>query len=759
MKILHWLRGSTLILLLMPGLIYADDRAVIQKLKNLDVQALLEVEVNLDDAFDIFAALLKRQPVKVATGTLQSAARAPAVTSVITAQDIEAMGARDLDAVLESLPGLHVNRNYIGHNPQYTLRGTPSDVQILMLVNGISIDTLYTGGRNYVWGGMPVSQIARIEVIRGPGSAVYGADAFVGVINIITKNRDDIDGTEVGARYGSNHTYDAWMLHGTRWGAIDVAAMLEYQSTDGDNPWIASDGQTAIDRQLAIFGAPAVSYAPDQLNKARKGIDARLDLSQGLWRLRMGYQARRDVGLGFTVNQVLDPTASQDDDRFSADLSYHNPLLAQNWDVRAQLSYQDMRSTSRDDQRVLPPGATTRVDCSAPQQAQDPRCQALPPYCNPMVDFSFSCLIFNHYPDGLIFNGAFKERQTRFSASALYFGLPNHVLRIGAGYYYGDLYGIEHYVNTDPLTGNALPGGQFTDFSDTPYSFLPEETRSNWHVFAQDSWRFKPDWELTAGLRYDSYSDFGATFNPRLALVWQTSPSLSTKLLYGRAFRAPSFVELYTRNNIAAQGNPDLDAETIDTAELAFDYFINERWHAALNLFTYTWRDAILFVPNASGALTAQNAGQQDSWGVEFEFRGKLTPRLSVLGNYAYQNSRDQQHNQVARVPQHSAYLRSDWLIQPNWYLNTQLTWVGKRQRSVMDSRPTLDGYTTLDLSLRYKNVRQGRWNLALGVRNLLDTEVLQPSIAAGNLQGVTAIPGDIPDAGRRWFVEARYRF
>jgi iron complex outermembrane receptor protein len=53
---------------------------------------------------------------------------------------------------------------------------------------------------------MPVNAIARIEIIKGPGSALYGADAFAGVINLITKTKADIEGTEVDLRGGSFNT-------------------------------------------------------------------------------------------------------------------------------------------------------------------------------------------------------------------------------------------------------------------------------------------------------------------------------------------------------------------------------------------------------------------------------------------------------------------------------------------------------------------------------------------------------------------------
>ncbi|MEK7992102.1 MAG: TonB-dependent receptor plug domain-containing protein, partial [Thiotrichaceae bacterium] len=166
--------------------------------------------------------LLEVRIVTIATGTAQKVTEAAAVTSVITARDIEAMGATDLDEILESVPGLHVARNSVIYSPIYTIRGIYSEYnpEVLVLVNGLPINTIQTGNRGLVWGGMPVKAISRIEVIRGPGSAVYGADAFSGVINIITKKTNDINGTEAGVRAGSFNTKDVWVLHGESYGDV-----------------------------------------------------------------------------------------------------------------------------------------------------------------------------------------------------------------------------------------------------------------------------------------------------------------------------------------------------------------------------------------------------------------------------------------------------------------------------------------------------------------------------------------------------------
>ena len=92
------------------------------------------------------------------------------------------------------------------------------------------------------------------------------------------------------------------------------------------------------------------------------------------------------------------------------------------------------------------------------------------------------------------------------------------------------------------------------DVSDTDEVFMPEADRESYFVYVQGVVQMAPDWELTAGGRFDDYTDIGSTTNPRLALVWSTSLNLTTKFLYGRAFRAPSFAELLTLNNPVALG-------------------------------------------------------------------------------------------------------------------------------------------------------------------------------------------------------------
>ncbi|MCP4702289.1 MAG: TonB-dependent receptor plug domain-containing protein, partial [Gammaproteobacteria bacterium] len=400
----------------LPAGVYAssadDERDSLMKhLKDMDLGALMEVETSLDDTFDIFEGVIKARRTTVATGEEQDMAKAPSVTTVITARDMEAMGADYLDEVLETVPGLHVARSG-GHDaPLYTFRGMyapPGQPQTLMLLNSIPLTTVFSRGMNFIWGDMQINAISRIEIIRGPGSAVYGADAFAGVINIITKTKKEIDGTETGLRGGSFGTGQGWILHGGAYGGIDVAGALQFRTTDGHEEIVEVDGQTGMDQR---FGTNA-SYAPGPVNMQRKNIDARLDLSKGNWQLRAGWKGVRDYGTGIGL-AALDPQGYTESDRMNMDLTWHDPYFTENWDVSAQFSYFDTAVGRPGFAYIFPPGAFNGA-----------------------------------LPDGFKIRQHNSDRSIRANLSGFYAGFKKHLIRVGSGYHLGDLYKTTASLNS-----------------------------------------------------------------------------------------------------------------------------------------------------------------------------------------------------------------------------------------------------------------------------------------------------------------------
>ncbi|NRR33943.1 TonB-dependent receptor [Oxalobacteraceae bacterium] len=683
----------------------------------LPLAALASASADEDELAQVYG---DKSVVSIATGSSQPLRRAPAVATVITAEDIRAMGASDLDEVLETVPGMHVARSPINYEPLYVTRGIYSinNPQLLVLQNGVPMTTLLTGSRGVAWAGFALENISRIEIIRGPGSALYGADAYSGVVNIITKTAAEIAGTQAGAHAGSFQTRDAWAQHGGTLGPFEVAAYLRLGSTDGSRAIVDADAQTARDK---VFGTHA-SLAPGPLNNQAKAADANVDLRLAQWRLRLGYKLRSDIGTGAGVASSLDPVGKIKGERITADLSWSEPQIARDWGAGAMLSLMQYKQRVQTDLRLGPPG--TRFPTGL-------------------------------FPDGFIGHPDTSERQVRLSSFLSYSGFEKHELRAGLGHDILDMYQTATFKNYRfNAAGVPVPTGPVIDYS-TIQPFLLPHLRKVDYVYVQDVWQFARDWTATAGVRHDRYSDFGSATNPRLAIVWDASVDLTAKLLYGRAFRAPSFNESYGINNPVQRGNPDLRPETISTVEAAFSWQASTDLQLNLNLFKYEMQEIIRGVPNpvAGTGATFRNTGNQSGKGLEMEAGWDASRYVRVAANYAYQRSIDASTGQDAGyAPHHHANARLSWRLPGVAVLTPQINWVAGRMRTVGDTRPQVPNYTTVDLSASAFGGSEKQWDFSVTLRNLFNADVREPSAAPG------VIPHDLPMPARALYLRLSYK-
>src|ERR1043166_2395867 len=157
----------------------------------------------------------------------QKITEAPASVTVISADEIKKYGHRTLADVLRSVPGLYVS--YDRSNARLGVRGVISrdyNSRILLLVDGHRIkNSLSDGapiGTEFI---LDVDLIERVEIIRGPGSSLYGNNAFFGVINVITRKGADMSGTgfEVSGEGGSYDSYKGRVTYGKKFkNGLDV---------------------------------------------------------------------------------------------------------------------------------------------------------------------------------------------------------------------------------------------------------------------------------------------------------------------------------------------------------------------------------------------------------------------------------------------------------------------------------------------------------------------------------------------------------
>lgn len=665
---------------------------------------------------DMAAIYGENTTVSIATGSQKSLRLAPAVASVITAADIAAMGATELEQVLESVPGLHVMRTPLNYEPLYVMRGIYSvqSPQLLVMQNGIPLTASYTGTKGTVWGSYPLQHVARVEIIRGPGSALYGADAYSGVINIVTRSGADTSGTRAGVRAGAFQSRDAWILHGGEVAGTSVMAYLRLGTTAGPNNIIEADAQTVRDR---AFGTQA-SLAPGPLNAGYDSADASLDMALQQWRLRASYQLRDNMGTGAGIASALDPAGKIGSERIMANLGWNTGR--DDWDWGASAGAMQHKQRISTDFQLSPPG--TRFPTGL-------------------------------FPDGMIGHPDVFERQLRLSAYAAWSGLDGHSLRAGIGH---DDLNVYHTATVKNYVANAagvpVPVGPVADYSAISPFMLPQRRRID-YAYLQDEWQFLPDWTLTAGVRHDRYSDVGGTTNPRLALVWVAAYDLTAKLLYGGAFRAPSFNELHGLNNPVQRGNPGIQPETIRTTEAVLIWQAAAQLSLRTNLFRFFMNDMIRPIPNAvtgTGA-TLQNAGSQDGRGFESELAWQATRDLRLAANFSYQHNIDHATGTDAGyAPRRHWYARADWRFGDGWLFSPQWNKVAGRARAAGDNRPPVAGYTMFDAAL---SKAWGRWDLAVQLRNAFNTDAREPSPAPG------LIPFDLPLAGRSLSLQAAYRF
>jgi len=698
-------------------------------LSSFGIQAY--AQESLDDLLALSPAELADISVSIASGTPKSLSHSAAVTSVITAEQIAAMGATDLHEILETVPGVHVTIQAVTNDYNYSMRGIRNDTnaEVLLMMNGSRFSVPYQGTH---MAGMiiPVEDIQRVEVIRGPGSALYGADAFAGVINIVTKKAADLNGTTIGVRAGNADTQSTWGQYGGQWQGWDIATSLQYSHNGIDSDRIIqSDAQNQLDDALKTNA----SLAPGPMQTQNERYNGHLNLQRKHWDLGFWAFNESDFGFRAGTSGALDNKGKGNGGNYLADARYSTEDIFENWELQAHASF--LHTSVDANIYNFPVGAKLPIDKEGNVNIQAPR---------GLVSF----------PEGMRFNTVISNTVPSFEFTSIYKGWFDHVLRMTSGFRYEELttqearnYGVG--VLDGSNFSNTAPG--MKDLTGTSSTFIGDHHRTIWSMAAQDEWQIASDWHLTTGLRYDHYSDFGNTLNPRAALIWDINPELTGKLLYGQAYRAPSFLEQYQKNSQLFTGNPKLKPETIETTELAFDYRPSKTLRTSLNLFYYHIEDLIAMRPvNQGSPLSVANSSGQKGYGSEFEWDWRFLADWSLRGNYAWQYARlEETSKRINDVPEHHVYSALGWNFMPKWQIQTQINWIGHRPSSPNDTR-ILEDYETIDVTLNAKRL-MGHLDLTASVRNLFDNNGREPAI--------NSYPDNLPISGQMYYFEAQVHF
>jgi len=275
--------------------------------------------------------------VSTASKFTQKVSDAPSAVSVVTATDIKAFGWRTLGDILRSMRGLHASydRNYTYLGARGFLRPGDYNSRFLLLVDGYRTnDSVYdqgTVGSEFI---LDVDLIDRVEFVPGPGSSIYGSNAFFGVVNVITRNGGDVNGGRVAAEAAS---------HGAAKGRLTYG----WRSAAGTDFLLSASGFDARGQDLYFpeYDFPATNNGFAQGLDYDRGHGLLAKFSHGPYRLTFAHAERKKGIPTAAYSQAFnDPRSFTLDTQSFADFGYrHSSDHDTEWNARLYVGRYDYR--------------------------------------------------------------------------------------------------------------------------------------------------------------------------------------------------------------------------------------------------------------------------------------------------------------------------------------------------------------------------------------------------------------------------------
>lgn len=590
-----------------------------------------------DDSNLFSLSLEELMDVRVSVASLieESVLKAPATVAKITREDWNRNGAQRLGDALESVPSV-MAYEFWGGAEAIAVRGYTTELSVRGMassLDGVPLGSFTHATAVYHLPNIALDLLDQVEMIRGPGSTLYGTDAFHGVMAMQTRS-SALDVSEASATLGSPSYGKGTYFTSAHNGARSVNVGFSYERQGEQNiPY----------RYTSIDDGSQLSSERDNIFRNISGFmsmqwgDRR---DTGEWKFT-GFanhnQARRFSGIGTQFfNRV--PLAFDVD---SANLSQDRDLTDQNSRFllgQVQAGF-DLNDSLALDSRIYHwrSDFVWIYDNSSYPEELVRRSDSLTYPCR---EANTSPVINGIYCPHLLYQNYEESRtgmQTLLKAKNI---LPDTSLVGGLGWDHQKIFNS----NIDRITAQ----GDYLLRSEQAYA---GKSREIFYGFAQGrtSW-LNDQLALNYGLRYDHYSDGNSHTSPRLGLIGHITEQWTSKLLYGNAFRAPNASEQYATPGATLTTSKNIQPETIDTLEW-INIFHMERFQHELVVFGSKWKDGIILVPvtPTSTTNTYKNSGDSEALGVELNSRYRTdTLHLSASASYTDSTNTDTEQDYVA---------------------------------------------------------------------------------------------------------------
>ncbi len=543
--------------------------------------------------------------LKITTASKQeeTVREAPGIVSIVTAKEIESYGATNLAEVLDRVAGIYMTGSYTLTNNLPVIRGESTAhwaTKVLILIDGRPYRDSYLGGTLMaVMNAYPLEAVERLEIIRGPGSVLYGTNAFTGVINIILKHADKND-FRMSTRYGSFNTRQAQVYSGIKYKDLTVDASVNLYTTDG---W-----QFTARDERAIIRSKTVPVFDSIINPARTINMDRNDVGASL---RADYK-------GLTVNTFF-----------------------------GRSSWQAMNNAS---QWVVPANAgpnqtPTRFEVYSDKVLGDIG------YKKDITSFWTSSLNLTWNRTRFDLSQAdFKNRPVVTLANDLLAEWSNTIaIR-------SDLNGVIGFTlnnqqgSANDETKNAN-GTAFTQnreqYNEDPFYYVPHWNETWYSGYAQLSYTPFDYLRVVGGVQANKVTALDMHYSPRIALILKNNSGFGGKLLYGSAFRSatPGGEKAIDIPGVL-RGNPDLLPEVVNTSEVQV-FMAKRKFETSINYFRSEQSNEIVRTaandPANEIANTPQytNRGSKTSYGIEAEGKFYFSSHWNSIASFAMQRSKN----------------------------------------------------------------------------------------------------------------------
>jgi outer membrane receptor for ferrienterochelin and colicins len=517
---------------------------------------------------------------------VQNASDAPSSVTVITADEIQKYGYRSLADVLESVRGFYINydRDYSFVGVRGFGRLGDWNSRVLVLVDGHRINDNILGegflGTEFL---VDVDLIERVEIIRGPSSSLYGAQAFFAVINVITRKPTQPRGVELSFAPASFGTYAGRASYGGQYRGIDMLLSGTFYNSQGPTLF------------FPVFDSPATNYGITRNTDYESFQHIVSTISFHGFTLQGLFSAHdKGVPTAYFGTVFNDPATANLDYHQYLDLNYQHSV-GEKWDLSARTSY--------DQDRLQAPLA----------------------YFTGLADGSTTVDVYS-------FRGNWSDSEAKLSGTLL----DKHRITLGT----------EITDNLRQDQGYYVPIGNV--FTPDPLSSMI------WALYGQDEFAIAHKLTLSAGVRYDHYSQFGGTTNPRLGLIYHVFHPTTLKALYGTAFRAPEPYELQPDAGGGSANNLHLGPERIRSVEGVVEQTLGEHLALSGNVFRNWISDLISVETVLNGTELYENYGKANAIGAEVELDGQLASGIKGRASYSYVKAVDPATDQVlTNSPQH----------------------------------------------------------------------------------------------------------